>query len=121
MMELLVAVAVTGAALLAIAGVFITSYIDVDHGGRVSRAATYAHQKLEELRNTPFNLLASGSDVLETNSRGTATFTRTWAVFPPAGAAPTRIAEVQVEVSFPSQMGRPATVQIQSRIAELNP
>jgi prepilin-type N-terminal cleavage/methylation domain-containing protein len=116
MMELLVAVGVIGAVLLGIAGVFIVSYTNVDHGGRVSRATTYAHQKVEELRNTSFGLLATmapGSDVPEP------AFARTWAVtVVPGGAAPARIAAVQVDVRFLSQTGRPATVQIQSRIAE---
>ena len=37
MMELLVAVAVIGAVLLGIVGVFIVSYTGVDYGGRVLR------------------------------------------------------------------------------------
>ena len=114
MMELLVAVGVIGAVLLGIAGVFIVSYTNVDHGGRVSRATTYAHQKVEELRNTSFGLLATmapGSDGPEP------AFARTWTVTV-NGTAPARIADVRVDVSFPSQTGRPATVQIQSRIAE---
>ena len=111
MMELMVAVTVIGAVLLGIVGVFIVSYTSVDHGGRVSRAATYAHQKMEELRNTAFGLLANGNDLPES------AFTRTWTVTV-AGASPARIAAVQVDVSFLSQTGRPAAVQIQSRIAE---
>jgi len=68
MMELLVAVGVISLVLLGIVGVFLVSYTNVDHGGRVSRATTYAHQKMEELRNTSFGLLASGEDVcLATN------------------------------------------------------
>src|SRR3972149_4881436 len=59
MMELVVAVGVIGAVLLGIVGVFIFSYTSVDHGGRVSRATTYAHQKMEELRNTDFSQLAT--------------------------------------------------------------
>ena len=112
MMELLVAVGVISLVLLGIVGVFLVSYTNVDHGGRVSRATTYAHQKMEELRNTSFGLLASGNDVPET------AFTRTWSVPPPTGAAPARIATVQVDVSFLNPTGRPATVQIQSQIAE---
>ena len=111
MMELMVAVAIIGVVLLGIVGVFIVSYISVDRGGRVSRAATYAHQKLEELRNTSFGLLANGNDVPES------AFTRTWTVTV-AGASPAQIAAVQVDVSFLSQTGRPATVQIRSQIAE---
>ena len=111
MMELMVAVGVIGTVLLGIVGVFIVSYTNVDHGGRVTRATTYAHQKVEELRNTAFGLLANGTDVPEP------AFTRTWTVAV-TGASPARIAAVQVDVSFLSQTGRPATVQIRSQIAE---
>jgi prepilin-type N-terminal cleavage/methylation domain-containing protein len=114
MMELVVAVGVIGTVLLGIAGVFIVSYTNVDHGGRVTRATTYAHQKVEELRNTAFSVLVAnptGSDVPES------AFTRTWTVTP-TGASPARIADVQVDVGFLSQTGRPATVQIRSQIAE---
>ena len=111
MVELVVAVGVIGTVLLGIAGVFIVSYTNVDYGGRVTRATSYAHQKAEELRNTSFALLANGGDVPE------AAFTRSWTVST-SGAPPTRIADVQVSVSFLSQTARPATVQIQSQIAE---
>ncbi len=111
MVELVVAAGVIGTVLLGIAGVFIVSYTNVDHGGRVTRATTYAHQKVEELRNTSFALLAGGNDVPET------AFTRSWTVTP-SGTSPTRIADIQVSVSFLSQTGRPAAVQIQSQIAE---
>ena len=114
MMELVVAVGVIGTVLLGIAGVFIVSYTNVDHGGRVSRATTYGHQKLEELRNISFGVLATvttASDVPES------AFTRTWTVTP-SGASPARIVAVQVDVSFLNPTGRPATVQIQTQIAE---
>ncbi len=111
MMELLVAVGVIGTALIGICSVFIVSYTNVDYGGRVSRATTYAHQKVEEMRNTSFALLANGNDVPET------AFTRTWTVTV-SGTSPARIAGVQVSVSFLSQTGRPSTVQVQSQIAE---
>jgi Tfp pilus assembly protein PilV len=111
MMELVVAVGVIGTVLLGIAGVFIVSYTNVDYGGRVTRATTYAHQKAEELRNTSFALLASGKDVPET------AFSRAWTVST-SGASPSRIADVQVDVRFLSQTGRPSVVQIQSQIAE---
>ena len=118
MMELVVAVGVIGGVLLGIVGVFIFSYTSVDHGGRVSRATTYAHQKMEELRNTDFSQLATmgtqrDNPIDPPNTR----FTRTWTVTLPV-AAPPRMADVQVEVSFPSPTGRHATVQIESRIAE---
>jgi len=111
MMELLVAVAVVSLVLLGIVGVFIVSHTNVDHGGRVTRATTYGHQKVEELRNTAFGLLANGTDVPET------AFTRTWTVNV-TGASPARMAGVRVDVSFRNPTGRPATVQIQSEIAE---
>src|SRR3989304_7796859 len=90
MRELVVAVGVIGTVLLGIAGVFIVSYTNVDHGGRVSRATTYGHQKLEELRNISFGVLATvttASDVPEP------AFTRTWTVtLVPGGAPPARVA-----------------------------
>jgi len=111
LIEVMVTIGVIGAVLLGLTGIFLVSYTNVDYGGRVTRATAYAHQKAEELRNTPFVTLAGGTDVPET------AFTRTWTVTM-AGASPTRLATVQVDASFLSQTGRPSTVQVVTQIAE---
>ncbi len=116
LMEVVVATGVIGAVLLGLTGIFLVSYTNVDYGGRVTRATEYAHQKAEELRNTPFATLADGTDVPET------AFTRTWTTGTPpmtmTGTSPNRLATVQVDVSFLSQTGRPSTVQVVTQIAE---
>ncbi len=112
-MEVVVAIGVIGTVLLALTGTFLTSYTNVDYGGRLTRASEYAHQKAEDLRNTPFANLTNPplNDVPET------AFTRTWAVTL-ADASPNRLATVTVTVSFLSQTGRPSTIQVVSQIAE---
>ena len=111
LMEVVMATGVIGAVLLGLCGVFLTSYTNVDYGGRLTRASEYAHQKAEDLRNTPFATLANGNDVPET------AFTRTWTVTL-AGASPSQLATVTVTVSFLSQTGRPSNVQVVTQIAE---
>ncbi len=111
LIEVVVAAGIIGTVLLALTGVFLTSYTNVDYGGRVTRATEYAHQKAEDLRNTPFDTLAGGSDVPET------AFTRSWTVSM-AGTSPNRLGTVTVTVSFLSQTGRPSSVEIATQIAE---
>ena len=111
LMEVVMATGVIGLVLLAISGTFITSYTNVDYGGRLTRASEYAHQKAEDLRNTPFATLANGNDVPET------AFTRTWTATL-AGASPSQLATVTVTVGFLSQTGRPSTMQVVTQIAE---
>ncbi len=108
------ATGVIGLVLLALTGTFLTSYTNVDYGGRLTRASEYAHQKVEYLRNTPFANLANGSDPAGVPE---VAFTRSWTVAL-AGASPNRLATVTITVSFLSQTGRPATVQVVSQIAE---
>ena len=113
LIEVVVATGVIGTVLLALTGVFLTSYTNVDYGGRVTRATEYAHQKAEDLRNTPFAAITNPpfSDVPET------AFTRTWTVTL-AGTSPNQLATVTVTVSFLNQTGRPSSVQVVSQIAE---
>ena len=111
LVEVVVAIGVIGTVLLALTGTFLTSYTNVDYGGRLTRASEYTHQKAEDLRNTPFATLANGNDVPET------AFTRTWTVTL-AGTSPNRLATVTASVSFLSQTGRPSTVQVVTQIAE---
>src|SRR3989304_109024 len=103
MMVVGVAGGVVGTVLRGIAGVFIVSSTNVDHGGRVSRATTYGHQKLEELRNISFGVLATvttASDVPEP------AFTRTWTVtLGPGGAPPARMAVVRGGVGLLNPTG----------------
>jgi len=114
LLEVLMAVGVIGAVLLALCGVFLLSYTNVDYGGRLTRATEYAHQKAEDLRNTPFASLANGNDP---SGVPEAAFTRSWTIAL-AGTAPYRLATVTVTVGFLSETGRPSTVQVVTQLSE---
>ena len=119
LMEVVMASGVIGLVLLALTGTFITSYTNVDYGGRLTRASEYAHQKAEDLRNTPFANLRNSNPSLDPPQDlvPETAFTRSWTVTL-AGASPSQLATVTVTVGFLSQTGRPSTVQVVTQIAE---
>jgi type IV pilus assembly protein PilV len=110
LLEILVAVTVLCVGLLAVAVMFPTSSSNIDYGGKMSKATALAQEKIEEFRNTSFDSIASGNDA-------PTGFTRTWSISD-AGTTPFRLRTVTVTVSWPSALGRPHNVVLQSFIAE---
>lgn len=110
LLEILVAVTVLCVGLLAVAVMFPTSSSNIDYGGKMSKATALAQEKIEEFRNTSFDSIASGNDA-------PTGFTRTWSISD-AGTTPFRLRTVTVTVSWPSALGRPHNLVLQSFIAE---
>ncbi|MFH0872842.1 MAG: type II secretion system protein [bacterium] len=110
LLEILVAITVLCVGLLAVAVMFPTSSSNIDYGGKMSKATALAQEKIEEFRNTSFDSIASGNDA-------PTGFTRTWSISD-AGTTPFRLRTVTVTVSWPSALGRPHNVVLQSFIAE---
>jgi prepilin-type N-terminal cleavage/methylation domain-containing protein len=62
LIEILIALFILGFALLALAGLMVTTTKNNSFGGHMTEAATYVQDKLEELRATPFDNVLSGND-----------------------------------------------------------
>lgn len=78
MIEILVALVILSVSLLALAGLMAMTTKNTSYGGHMTEAATFAQDKLEELRVTPWANVANGNDA-RIGSTGI-NYTRTWAV-----------------------------------------
>ncbi len=121
--EVLVAVVILVVGLLGVLSAFPTGYLDVVGSGGQSKAMSYARQKMEELKNGPFTVAGSGSDVPTLGPPGNAPdvgFTRSWAITQvPGTTAPLRLARITVTVTFSGGGGgRPQTVSLETMRAE---
>jgi Tfp pilus assembly protein PilV len=107
-MEVLIAIAFLGIALMALLTLLLTGYLDVSAGGRVSKTTSYARQMMEQLRNQPFTpALPVSNDTPETG------ITRTWTIAPVgATLAPNRLARITVTVTANQTAGIPSSSRV---------
>jgi type IV pilus assembly protein PilV len=85
LIEVLIALIILSIAFLGLAGLMIQTTRNNSFGGRITEAATFAQDKLEELRSTPWVAITSGSDKLSVNGMD---FARNWTIVPNAIVAP---------------------------------
>ena len=85
LIEVLIALIILSIAFLGLAGLMIQTTRNNSFGGRITEAATFAQDKLEELRSTPWVVMNSGSDKVSVNGMD---FARNWTVVPNAIVAP---------------------------------
>jgi type IV pilus assembly protein PilV len=85
LIEVLIALVILSIAFLGLAGLMIQTTRNNSFGGRITEAATFAQDKLEELRSTPWVAIISGSDKMSVNGLD---FARNWTVVPNAIVAP---------------------------------
>ena len=85
LIEVLIALIILSIAFLGLAGLMIQTTRNNSFGGRITEAATFAQDKLEELRSTPWVAITSGSDRISVNGMD---FARNWTVVPNAIVAP---------------------------------
>lgn len=89
MIEVLIALVILSVAFLGLAGLMVQTTKNTSFGGLMTEGATFAQDKLEELRATPWDTLASfsGADSAEDYPKGSykVNFKRSWGV---EGAAP---------------------------------
>ncbi len=109
--------------LLGVLSAFPTGYLDVVGSGGQSKAMSYARQKMEELKNGPFTVTGSGSDVPTLGPPDNAPdigFTRSWAIIQVPGTnPPLRLARITVtETCSGGGRGRPQTVRLETMRAE---
>jgi len=80
LIEMLISLIILSLALLALAGLMVATTKNNSFGGRITEAATFAQDKLEEFRVIPWDTILSGYDI-KTGSHNM-DYQRTWTVTP---------------------------------------
>jgi len=78
MVEVLIALLILAVSLLALAGLMVTTTKNSSFGGHMTEASTFAQDKLEQLRVSPWAGITTGNDTA-LGSTGI-TYTRNWTV-----------------------------------------
>ena len=89
LIEVLVALVILSVALLALAGLMVTTTRVNSFGGHLTEAVTFAQQRLEELRVASYNTVVSssvnpGDPVIQTGVSSGINYTMNWVVTPNA-------------------------------------
>jgi prepilin-type N-terminal cleavage/methylation domain-containing protein len=83
LIEVMVALVILAIALLALAGLMVTTTRNNSWGGHMTEAATFAQDKLEQLRATPFGMVALNTTTTDNPVSSTGiTYTRSWVAVP---------------------------------------
>ena len=82
LVEVMIALLILAIALLALAGLMVTTTRNSSFGGHMTEASTFAQDRLEQLRVSPWAGVAAGNDTIQ-GSTGI-TYTRNWTVTPNA-------------------------------------
>ena len=85
LVEVMAALALLGIAFAGLSPLMITTLRSMDHARRVTTASEFARDKIEDIRNTAYTAVASGSDTVTEGGTG-ATYTRTWTAAAGPGA-----------------------------------
>ena len=80
LIEVLIALIILSVSLLALAGLMATTTKNNSSGSHMTEAATFAQDRLEELRTTPWTMITTGSDTRQ-GATGIV-YTRSWEVVP---------------------------------------
>ena len=119
LVEVLVAAVILAVGLLGIMAAFPTGYIDVVQGGGQSKAASYARQQLEVLKNQPFptTLPTTGNVTLPADETA---FSGTYSInLVPGTTAPNQLVRIIVSVTYSGAGGgRPQTITLETMRAQ---
>jgi len=80
LIEVIIALFILAVALLALAGLMVSTTRNTSYGGHMTEAATFAQDVLEKLRGAPWATIVNGSDT-RTGSTGI-NYARNWTVTP---------------------------------------
>jgi len=107
LVEVMAALALLGIAFAGLSPLLVTTLRSVDQARRVTTASEFARDKVEDIRNTPFAAVASGSDTVTEGGTG-ATYARTWT----SAAGPSANTKlVTVTVSWTARTAHPVSLQ----------
>jgi len=79
LIEVMIALVILAVALLALAGLMITTTKNTSFGGHMTEAATFAQDKLEQLRASPWTGIIAGADPPLVGATGIS-YARSWTV-----------------------------------------
>lgn len=114
LVEVMAALALLGIAFAGLSPLVITTLRSMDHARRVTTASEFARDKIEDIRNTAYDAVASGSDTVTEGGTG-ATYARAWTSV--AGpSANTKL--VTVTITWTARTAH--TVSLQTVIAKLS-
>jgi type IV pilus assembly protein PilV len=86
LVEVLIALLILAISLLALAGLMMTTTRNSSFGGHMTEASTFAQDKLEQLRVSPWAGVVTGTDTITTAIPGVPgtgiVYTRNWTVTP---------------------------------------
>jgi prepilin-type N-terminal cleavage/methylation domain-containing protein len=83
LIEVMIALVILAVALLGLAGLMVTTTKNNSFGGHITEAATFAQDKLEQLRATPFGMIALNTMQTDNPVGSTGiTYTRSWVAVP---------------------------------------
>ena len=83
LIEVLIALVILSVSLLGMAGLMVTTTKNNSWGGHMTEAATFAQDKLEQLRATPFGMIAVNTTTTDNPVGSTGiTYTRSWVAVP---------------------------------------
>ena len=112
LVEVMAALALLGIAFAGLSPLMTVTLRSMDHSRRVTTATEFARDKVEDIRNTAYTAVASGSDTVTEGGTG-ATYARTWT----SAAGPSANTKlVTVTVSWTARTAH--TVSLQTIIAQ---
>ncbi len=112
LVEVMAALALLGIAFAGLSPLMTVTLRSMDHARRVTTATECARDKVEDIRNTAYTAVASGSDTVTEGGTG-ATYARTWT----SAAGPSANTKlVTVTVSWTARTAH--TVSLQTIIAQ---
>ncbi len=112
LVEVMAALALLGIAFAGLSPLMTVTLRSMDHARRVTTATEFARDKVEDIRNTAYTAVASGSDTVTEGGTG-ATYARTWT----SAAGPSANTKlVTVTVSWTARTAH--TVSLQTIIAQ---
>lgn len=116
LIEVLIALVILAIALLGLAGLMVTTTKNNSFGNHMTEAATFAQDKLEELRVTPWDNVAMGADTVVSTGIN---YSRNWTVSTLPNPSPPPVdflKTVSITVSWNDGINR--SVRILSLISE---
>jgi len=111
MIEVLIALVILSVALLGLAGLMVQTTKNTSFGGLMTEAATFAQDKLEELRATPWETVDAFSSAVPEQIGSNKNYKRSWAVEGPAPLPTDTVRTIAVTVTWNDRTQRSITLR----------
>jgi len=101
LIEILVALVILSICLLGMAGLMTTTTKNNSYGGHLTEASTFAQDKLEQLRATPFGMIPLNATVTDKPLGSTGiTYNRSWVAVPNIAPPANTLNVITITVSW---------------------